>query len=57
MTKEIVKKQRSLNKGILNLAYKQGLLFEKSKRFDKFTASETHKSVGKVSKIRGGNEF
>ena len=57
MTKEIVKKQRSLNKGILNLAYKQGLLFEKSKRFDKFTASETHKSVGKVSKIRGDNEF
>ena len=57
MTKEIVKKQRSLNRGILNLAYKQGLSFEKSKRFDKFTASETHKSVGKVSKTRGGNEF
>ena len=30
MTQEIVKKQSSLKKGIINLAYKQGPLFEKN---------------------------
>ena len=51
-------------KGILNLAYKQGHLFEKSKEFDKFKeiykkndASKIHKKVRKVSKTKGGNDF
>ena len=43
--------------GILNLAYKQGLLFKKSKQPDKFTASKTCKSVTKASKTRSVNEF
>ena len=57
MTQEIVKKKRLLKKGILNLAHKQGLLLEKSKQPDKFTASKTHKGVRKVSKTWSGNEF
>ena len=53
-----MKKQlRSLKKGILHLAYKEELLFEKSKESDKFRASKTHKIVRKVSKIRSGNKF
>ena len=42
---------------ILNLAYKQGVLCEKSKQLDKFTASKTRKSVRKVPKTWSGNEF
>ena len=51
-------------KGILNLAYKQGLLFEKSKELHKFKeihkkngASKNLKSDRKVSKTRSCNEF
>ena len=47
----IVKKQRSLKKRILNLAYKQGHLFEKFKEPDKFRASETCKSAKKQPKL------
>ena len=50
--------------GILNVAYKRGLLFEKSKGPDKFKemhkengVSKTRKSVRKVSKTRSDNEF
>ena len=50
-------RQRSLKKGILNLMYKQGLLFEKSKKPDKFRASKTHKGIKKVSKTQRGNKF
>ena len=46
-------------KGILNLAYKQGLLFEKSKELDKFKemykkngASRTWRSVRKYPKLK-----
>ena len=52
------------NKGILNLTYKQGLLFKKSKESDKFKEmykksglTKTRKSVRKVSKTQSGNEF
>ena len=38
-------------KGVLNLECIQGLLFEKSKQPDKFTASETCKSVRKYPKL------
>ena len=51
-------------KGILNLAYKQELLFEKSKECDKFKemykkngVSKTYKSVRKVFKTQSCNEF
>ena len=37
--------------------YKQGLLFEKSKKPDKFRASKTHKGIKKVSKTQRGNKF
>ena len=57
MTQEILKKQRSLKKGILNSAYKQELLFEKSKETEKFRGSKTPKSTGTASKTWGGNEF
>ena len=46
-----------VKKGVLNLAYMQGLLLEKSKQLKKFTAIKTHKSVRKVSKTRSGNKF
>ena len=54
---------RYLKKRILDLTYKKGLLFEKSKDPDKFREThingviKTHKSVGKVSKTRSGNKF
>ena len=51
------KKQRLLKKGILNLTYKQGLLFEKYKQPDKFTENKTCKNIKKVFKARSGNEF
>ena len=51
-----------MEKGIFNLANKQGLLFEKSKEYDKFKemckkngVSKTHGSVRKVSKTQIGN--
>ena len=50
-------KVRSLKKGILNFTYRQGLLFEKSKQPDKFTAGKTRKSVRKIFKTRIDNEF
>ena len=54
---------RYLKKRVLDLTYKKGLLFEKSKDPDKFREThingviKTHKSVGKVSKTRSGNKF
>ena len=50
MTQEIVKKQRSLKKGILNSAYKQELLLEKSKETEKFRGGKTPKSTRTASK-------
>ena len=50
-------RQRLLKKGILNLVYKQGLLFEKSKNPDKFRTTKTHKGIKKVSKTQSGNKF
>ena len=47
----IVKKQRLLKKGILNLSYKQVLLFEKSKEPDKFRASKTRKMLKKYPRL------
>ena len=47
----------TVKKGIFNLAYKQGMLFEKSKQPRNFTPRKTHKSVRKVSKTLNGNEF
>ena len=41
MTKEIVKKQRSLKKGILNLAYKKITFIRKIKTVGQVTASKT----------------
>ena len=46
-----------VKKGVLNLAYIQGLSFEISKETDKFRASKTRKSVRKASKTRSGNKF
>ena len=40
-----------IKKGVLNLAYIQGLSFEKSKQPDKLTASKTRKSVRKSPKL------
>ena len=57
MMSEIVKKQRSLKKGIFNLAYKQEFLFEKPKQPGKFRASKTCKSAKKTSKSGTGNKF
>ena len=57
MAEEIVKKQRSLRKGILNSAHKKGLLFEKSEEIDKFRASKTHKIARTTSKTRSGNKL
>ena len=47
MTSEIVKKQRSLKKGTLNLVYKEELLFGKSKEPDNV----------RVFKTQSGNKF
>ena len=44
-------------KGIFNSAHKQGLLFEKSKETDKFTASKIHESAIKASKTQSVNKF
>ena len=62
--KESEKIIKCKEKGIFNLAYKQGLLFEKSKEPDKFKemhkkngASKTRKSVRKVFKTQSGYEF
>ena len=57
MTSEIVKKQCSLKKGTLNLAYKQGLLFEKYRQSNKFTTSKSCKSLRKVFNTQSGSEF
>ena len=51
MTEEIVKKQlRSLQKRILNLVYKQELLFEKCKDPNKFR--EIHKKMEQVKLVK-----
>ena len=63
--KECEKNVKCKKKEILNLAYKEGLLLEKSKDSDKFKdmykkngGSKISKSVRKVSKsIKIGNEF
>ena len=47
----------TVKKEILNLAFKQGILFGKSKQPNKFAASKTCKNVGKGSKTQSGNEF
>ena len=46
-----------VKKGVLNLAYIQGLSFENFKELDKFRASKTRKSARKASKSRSGNNF
>ena len=46
-----------VKKGVLNLAYMQGLSFEKLKQPGKFRGSKTRKSARKAFKTRGGNEF
>ena len=56
-TKEIVKMQRLFKKVILNLACKQGLLFQKSKQTAKFRESKTRKGVRKLYKTRSGIKF
>ena len=43
-----------LKKRILDLGYKQGLSFEKSKDRDKLRASKTRKSVRKASETQRG---
>ena len=47
----------SVQKGLLNLVFMQGLSFEKSKEPDKFRASKTCKSTRKASKTQSGNKF
>ena len=44
-------------KGVLNLPYIQGVLFEKSKQPDKFTTSKTRISVRKLSKTQSSNKL
>ena len=46
-----------LLKRVLNLAYMQGILYERSKDPDKFRASKIFKSVRKVSKTQNCTEF
>ena len=63
----VKKREKSIEckkKRIFNLAYKQGLLFEKSKLHDKFNemykkngTSKSRKSVRKVSITRSSNNF
>ena len=55
---------KNVKKRKANLAYKQGLLFKKSREPNKFRemhlkngASKTRKSVKKLSKNQNGNEF
>ena len=62
--KECKKNIKCMKKAILNLIYKQGPLFEKSKEPDtvkemykKNGVSKTRKSVRKVSKTQSDNEF
>ena len=62
--KECKKNIKCMKKAILNLIYKQGPLFEKSKEPDTFKemykkngVSKTRKSVRKVSKTQSDNEF
>ena len=43
--------------GVLNLAYIQGLSFEKSKEANKFRVIKTRKSARKVHKTESGNKF
>ena len=43
--------------GIVNLGFKQGLLFEKSKEADKFRATKSLRSARTASKTRRGNKF
>ena len=57
VTMRLKKQLHSLKKGILNLPYIQGLLFEKSKEPDRVRASKLRKSVRKVSRTRSGNKF
>ena len=59
--KKIIKCKK---KGILNLAYKQEFLLEKSKESDKFkemykenAINKFHKNVTKVFNTQSGNEF
>ena len=56
------KKIKCKKKEIVNLTYKQGLLFEKSKESDqgkvkKNGVSKTRRSVKKVTKTQSGNKF
>ena len=46
-----------VKKGVFNLAYIQGLSFEKSKEPDKFRVSKTRKSARKASKTGSGDKF
>ena len=61
---EKIIKEKGKKKGIFNLAYKQGILFKKSKDAQKFKelyekngVSKTRKCLRKVSKSRSDNEF
>ena len=62
--KECEKIIKCEKKEIPNLAYKQGLVFEKSTESDQFKekykeneVNKTHTSVRKVSKTQSNNEF
>ena len=64
MEKACKKNIKCKKKGILNLAYKQGFLLEKSKESDKFkemykenAINKFHKNVRKVFNTQSGNEF
>ena len=46
-----------VEKGVLNLPYIQGVLFEKSNKPDKFTTSKTRRSVRKLSKTQSSNKL
>ena len=46
-----------VKKGVLNLPYIQGVLFEKSNKPDKFTTSKTRRSVRKLSKTQSSNKL
>ena len=46
-----------VKKGVLNLPYIQGVLFEKSKQPDKSTTSKTRISVRKLSKTQSSNKL
>ena len=62
--KEYEKFMKFKKKGILSLAFEEGLLSKIFKEFDKFQeinqengVSKTCKSVRKVTKIQSGNKF